>query len=858
MKFLKLFEQRLDESRKRGEEMFFPVSNLLDIIGEKLLNMRTEDSHTTLRNLGVVERLWKKDKESVMDFVSKYKLDRQQWVCRVSRVYMAHHLLNSPLFLSHSITVLEKIPEFTKLKQMLSKYIKTDDMSSVLSLRNIQISFEHFMGIPYTPIQDYIFSNQTYGQVIEDLTKLEKEFKEKSNGLARMQSGDQILLSFNEDGKEYYWMMLNRAACSEEAAAMGHCGNSPRKYTGDKIISLRSKDVMVGKVQYYRPRLTFILNPNGFLTETKGRGNTKPAEKYHHFIIELLKLDIIKGIEGGGYMPENNFRMSHLEPNIGKELVVNKKNLASVGEQFEMFGVTRETVNNLLDRVKANVFPYVEMVKLVPEKFHDGIIKMEPHFSKNIKDASKNMEWNDFVRWSVYLIDNRIRYPENFRFLPDDMIIKLEEHIVGIIDFPTHYRIYGMDDSLMQKLDEVQSKPRTYDEKVYLMFSREDVRKWLTEYPSSRHDELIPNMIMDSVADYIDDIKDLLLEEKYSNDSPVNDFKNEWGIDNGDFPAYLKEELYKTIPSLLPIDILTKAIHADDGMQLNFPFVFTATMEDFMERMSFDFHPNEAPSYLSDGRFESYSYSIDEFITEYGNSDALEYYPPSENIDHDYADTPASDAAEKLPPYIKLKIRQLGFESQDDTDDFLSYSLEQAIEDIEEDYQEIIDAINIAQTEAESSSIINDFSEAYYSMVQNTEITFGKFEIDDDSITHFLSFDDIVKVLKKSEEGHRLDMGNLSDFHEENFELQFSVPTIDYYSIDEKEFTKSFFNNCSEIEMEKNPYTPENVAKMSSFDIAKAINQMESKLEDLGESIYVPTNADRDTLIHLATKYYQI
>jgi len=33
----------------------------------------------------------------------------------------------------------------------------------------------------------------------------------------------------------------------------------------------------------------------------KGRGNDKPAPKYHPYVVELLRHHLIRGIKGGGY-----------------------------------------------------------------------------------------------------------------------------------------------------------------------------------------------------------------------------------------------------------------------------------------------------------------------------------------------------------------------------------------------------------------------------------------------------------------------------------------------------------------------------------------------------------------------------
>lgn len=122
------------------------------------------------------------------------------------------------------------------------------------------------------------------------------------------------ILSF-PDG--YFWTDLEKSYCDVESKAMGHCGNQGAK-SGDTILSLRDEK--------NRPHLTFILN-NGKLGEMKGKNNDKPAAKYYHYIIELLKLPIIKDVVGGGYLPENNFKLEDLTKEQVEEIVKVNNNL---------------------------------------------------------------------------------------------------------------------------------------------------------------------------------------------------------------------------------------------------------------------------------------------------------------------------------------------------------------------------------------------------------------------------------------------------------------------------------------------------------------------------------------------------
>lgn len=110
--------------------------------------------------------------------------------------------------------------------------------------------------------------------------------------------------------KGWKWVDLERGYCSQEAEAMGHCGNQGAAQ-GDNIVSLRDSEGYA--------HLTFIIN-DGFLGEAKGRANDKPSQKYHKPILELLKSKHIDAIKGGGYAPENNFDFHDLHDDHKKEL----------------------------------------------------------------------------------------------------------------------------------------------------------------------------------------------------------------------------------------------------------------------------------------------------------------------------------------------------------------------------------------------------------------------------------------------------------------------------------------------------------------------------------------------------------
>jgi len=172
---------------------------------------------------------------------------------------------------------------------------------------------EHFLSLPVPEIQNYVFRAESPRGLFDLFAKYEAAWRqriEEERSLITPEDDDEILIGF-PDG--FAWWLLPRGGCPVEAEAMGHCGNVPSERPGDRILSLRRK-VRRGDVERWYPVATFILDADGQLGEMKGRGNDKPAPKYHPYIVELLRHHIIGGVKGGGYMPENNFSMGDLDP----------------------------------------------------------------------------------------------------------------------------------------------------------------------------------------------------------------------------------------------------------------------------------------------------------------------------------------------------------------------------------------------------------------------------------------------------------------------------------------------------------------------------------------------------------------
>jgi hypothetical protein len=250
------------------------------------------------------------------------KKDRIVWYLRWIRLGMIQDAENT-----------EQLPKGTLHKELDALKIKSGKQYTPADIIRDDWRFkrdlQHYMSVADQEMQSKQFGYETPFELMTELKTIDDKFKEKVQEDARLlepQEDDKVLIKF-PDG--WAWWALNRGVCSEEAEAMGHCGNQGM-VTGNQIISLREPKSKGGK-NYWVPHLTFILDKDtGMLGEMKGRGNEKPAARYHPYIIELLEGDRIKGIRGGGYQPSHNFAMNDLSEEDRTKLEEDKPELMTL------------------------------------------------------------------------------------------------------------------------------------------------------------------------------------------------------------------------------------------------------------------------------------------------------------------------------------------------------------------------------------------------------------------------------------------------------------------------------------------------------------------------------------------------
>jgi len=187
-------------------------------------------------------------------------------------------------------------------------------------------------------------TDYTPGKINQEVQEWHEELASQARGKPS-QEGTLALDLGSIGWKGWHWLSLDKGYCSDEARAMGHCGNTGAT-KGDNILSLRDPEGYA--------HLTFIVN-NKMLGEAKGRGNAKPVKRYHPAIIALLKSDWIGTIKGGGYLPENNFTFEDLNKNEQQEIMKQKPHM---NDWFEYMFSSAKDNKSLLEMLNSNGFEF--------------------------------------------------------------------------------------------------------------------------------------------------------------------------------------------------------------------------------------------------------------------------------------------------------------------------------------------------------------------------------------------------------------------------------------------------------------------------------------------------------------------
>jgi hypothetical protein len=206
------------------------------------------------------------------------------------------------------------------------------------------------------------------------------------------------------------------------------------------------------------------------LGEMKGRNNDKPIEKYHPYIVALLKQPFIKGIVGGGYAPENNFSLADLPDDQTEALVKMKPSLADLATSYKLFGMNNDTL--------------IKLHEVYVQKYGEMYVK---GMTYNEKTKVINMVTNDTPSELVRLLNNR-DLPHYIKLLDGD----------GTDDFEVS------NSEAKQAVDNLSRK--THEIAIPLMRNHVDADKWDDEQDDEPMtpetiEQLSPKELYDVITD---------------------------------------------------------------------------------------------------------------------------------------------------------------------------------------------------------------------------------------------------------------------------------------------------------------------------------------------------------------------
>lgn len=279
-----------------------------------------------------------------------------------------------------------------------------------------------------TSIKDYIFSLNRNAQIfkinfmstIEEMANKSEEWHKSLKAGGNIKTEEGYILKKYDDG--FYWVDLLTNNSREEADAMGHCGRTSH----DTIVSLRK--LVNGKIE---PCVTLALDyaedldveqtiEDGDMLEysvmfqCKGRNNTKPVEKYHRYIIDLLLDDTFNIQEiGEEYSPKDDFQLSDIKDMDVLEKFLTKRptmffangvklmdyidnipfaqKLYDIAQENDELSFDETDFVNMYALCKIGIISFEYFQGRYPKLDHmkDGIIHMKTESTDGIKDFSE-------------------------------------------------------------------------------------------------------------------------------------------------------------------------------------------------------------------------------------------------------------------------------------------------------------------------------------------------------------------------------------------------------------------------------------------------------------------------------------
>jgi len=154
---------------------------------------------------------------------------------------------------------------------------------------------------------------------------LENAYNATWKGWIKLEGENDVKVLKEYPDKKMAWVSTDKAYCSAEQEAMGHCGNEPRQNSDDILISLSTMKTDATGNRWRMPHVTVIKEDGGIIGEIKGRGNKKPvAEKYGKYLVDLMLLRGIRGMGDPRWVVEENWTWEDFTEDQQQEIMAGK------------------------------------------------------------------------------------------------------------------------------------------------------------------------------------------------------------------------------------------------------------------------------------------------------------------------------------------------------------------------------------------------------------------------------------------------------------------------------------------------------------------------------------------------------
>jgi hypothetical protein len=302
---------------------------------------------------------------------------------------------------------------------------------------------------------------------------------------------NEVILDFRDsDGMGFYWVDLGTSRCTEEQKRMGHCAST----RGDTLYSLRETKRINDKFTLSKSHLTAAIEEKdgGFsILQLKGQKNSKPAEKYHKYIAQLLispTVDIV-GF-GSEYDSASDFKLSDLNDDLFKLVMKNNEKL------FGTIALYSAYKKGLIDEAPQVVFDIFikpdEMYQYINSENYDSRRRLKNGVIENVNFIENFLEvgldyidsgysWKDFIYYGSKDLNNKIEayLINNFKDEINDLNLENDDddyfQDLKLIEKIEELDVTNLTDVMSQSLD------RAYEDAYYSEVHK-SIDKTLSDY----------------------------------------------------------------------------------------------------------------------------------------------------------------------------------------------------------------------------------------------------------------------------------------------------------------------------------------------------------------------------------------